>query len=68
MAMSLEQAQEMVVCAEKNKRILMIGFNRRYAPVYEWAKAEGLEHLDYAAIIKLWEKLLDLKISGDENE
>jgi len=36
--------------------------------VYEWAKAEGLEHLDYAAIIKLWEKLLDLKISGAENK
>jgi virulence factor len=40
MAMSLKQAEEMVACAEKNGRVLMIGFNRRYAPVYEWAKTE----------------------------
>lgn len=40
MAMSLKQAEEMLACAEKNVRILMVGFNRRYAPVYEWAKDE----------------------------
>jgi 3-hydroxyisobutyrate dehydrogenase len=36
--------------------------------VYEWAKAEGLGELDYAAIIKLWEKLLNLSISGADRE
>ena len=40
MAMSLARAKEMVRCAEENQRVLMIGFNRRYAPVYEWAKNE----------------------------
>lgn len=40
MAMSIKEAEEMVECAEKNNLILMIGFNRRYAPVYEWAKKE----------------------------
>jgi virulence factor len=43
MAMSLGQAEEMVRCAEMNRRVLMIGFNRRYAPVYEWARAEFRE-------------------------
>jgi len=40
MAMSIKQAEEMVRCAEKYQRVLMIGFNRRYAPVYEWALKE----------------------------
>jgi virulence factor len=43
MAMSLGQAEQMVQCAAKNGRVLMIGFNRRYAPVYEWAKKEFSE-------------------------
>jgi 3-hydroxyisobutyrate dehydrogenase-like beta-hydroxyacid dehydrogenase len=34
--------------------------------VYEWAKAEGLGQLDYAAIIKLWERVLNVKITGTE--
>jgi virulence factor len=38
MTMSISKSKEMVHCAEENKRILMIGFNRRYAPVYEKAK------------------------------
>lgn len=40
MAMSLSQAEEMVSCARENNLVLMIGFNRRYAPVYDWAKQE----------------------------
>jgi virulence factor len=40
MAMTIPQAEEMVACAEANGRVLMIGFNRRYAPVYDWAKRE----------------------------
>jgi virulence factor len=44
MAMSIKEAREMVECAEKFGRVLMIGFNRRYAPVYEQAKAEFAEH------------------------
>ena len=44
MAMSVARAEEMVKCAEKNGCILMIGFNRRYAPVYEAAKKEYLKN------------------------
>jgi virulence factor len=40
MAMSIPQAEEMIACAKKNDRKLVIGFNRRYAPVYDWAKQE----------------------------
>lgn len=36
--------------------------------VYEWAKAEGLGQLDYAAIIKLWERVLNLRITGTEKK
>lgn len=39
-ALSIAQAREMAACAQANRRVLMIGFNRRYAPVYEWAKQE----------------------------
>lgn len=38
MAMSLEEASRMVKVADETRRILMIGFNRRYAPVYTYAK------------------------------
>lgn len=38
MAMSLEEASRMAEVADKTQRILMIGFNRRYAPVYTHAK------------------------------
>lgn len=37
-AMSLADGERLVRCSEENKRIFMIGFNRRYAPVYEKAK------------------------------
>jgi virulence factor len=40
MAMTIPQAEEMVACAEANRRVLVIGFNRRYAPVYDWARQE----------------------------
>lgn len=40
MAMSISQAEEMISCAKENRRRLVIGFNRRYAPVYDWAKQE----------------------------
>jgi virulence factor len=40
MDVSLGKARAMVQAAERHRRILMIGFNRRYAPVYEWAKQE----------------------------
>lgn len=43
MAMSISQAEEMVSCARENNLVLMIGFNRRYAPVYDWAKHEFAE-------------------------
>ena len=35
---SIRKATEMVEVAEMNNRILMVGFNRRYAPVYVKAK------------------------------
>lgn len=38
MAMTLEEAHKMVEIANKNKRILSIGFNRRYTPVYRRVK------------------------------
>ncbi|MBD3306456.1 gfo/Idh/MocA family oxidoreductase [candidate division KSB3 bacterium] len=44
MAMSLKEAQAMVDLADQMDRLLMIGFNRRYAPVYERAKAEFADH------------------------
>lgn len=44
MAMSIKEAKEMVDQAEKFGQVLMIGFNRRYAPVYEQAKAEFAEN------------------------
>ncbi len=40
MAMSIKEAQEMVQLSDKKNKILMIGFNRRYAPVYDKAKNE----------------------------
>ena len=40
MATSLNHARAMVDCAERSKRVLMIGFNRRHAPAYTWAKQE----------------------------
>jgi virulence factor len=40
MAMAIREAEEMVNCADKKGRVLMIGFNRRFAPVYENAKKE----------------------------
>lgn len=38
MATSLEDARSMTELAMKRDRLLMIGFNRRYAPVYQKAK------------------------------
>ena len=38
MAMTLTEARRMAELAEKKSRILMIGFNRRYAPVYVKAR------------------------------
>ena len=38
MAMSLGDAEKMVAAAEKNGRILMVGFNRRFMPVFRKAK------------------------------
>jgi len=35
--------------------------------VYEWAKSSGYGSEDYAAIIKLWEEMLNLKITGSES-
>jgi virulence factor len=41
----LSEAQEVVDLAEQASKILMVGFNRRYAEVYERARAEfGDEH------------------------
>jgi len=34
MALTLKQSKEMVEIAKENEKILMVGFNRRYAPVY----------------------------------
>ena len=38
MATKLDDARRMTELAAEQDRILMIGFNRRYAPVYQWAK------------------------------
>lgn len=40
MATSLPMAEEMVKTAADQGKVLMIGFNRRFAPVYELARAE----------------------------
>jgi 3-hydroxyisobutyrate dehydrogenase-like beta-hydroxyacid dehydrogenase len=32
--------------------------------IYEWARVEGLGERDYASIILLWEKLLEIRITG----
>lgn len=38
LASSIQQAEDLVRCADENQKTLMVGFNRRYAPVYEKAK------------------------------
>jgi virulence factor len=38
-AYSYEESQELVELAERSGRILMVGFNRRFAPMYESLKA-----------------------------
>lgn len=38
MGLTLKEADEMAELAEQTKRMLMIGFNRRFAPVYQKAK------------------------------
>lgn len=38
LALTLAKSREMVETAEKNGRLLMVAFNRRYAPVYRRAK------------------------------
>jgi len=34
--------------------------------IYEWARVEGLGEKDYASIILLWEKLLGIRIGGNQ--
>lgn len=38
LALTLEKSKEMVDAAERNKKLLMVALNRRYAPVYAKAK------------------------------
>lgn len=38
LSQSLAEAEELAALAEKTGRILMVGFNRRFMPVYVWAK------------------------------
>lgn len=40
MALDLEAARTMVACARENRRQLMVGFNRRYAPLYQEARRQ----------------------------
>ena len=40
MATTMEDAEALVKAAERTRTLLMIGFNRRYAPVYEVLKRE----------------------------
>ena len=42
LALTLKQGAEMVEAAKSNKKILMMGFNRRYAPVYVKVKDQYL--------------------------
>lgn len=44
MGMTLRESHDMAEQAEKSRKMLMIGFNRRYAPVYQKAKSvyEGI--------------------------
>lgn len=44
MATTLRDAETLVQVAERNGVLLMVGFNRRYAPVYERFKAEWSGH------------------------
>lgn len=40
LAETLEQAEKRVALANRKKRILMVGFNRRFAPLYQILKSE----------------------------
>lgn len=40
LALTLKESKEMVDIAEKNNKILMVGLNRRYAPVYQKVKEQ----------------------------
>jgi virulence factor len=45
LAYSFEQSRKLVELAEKTGRILMVGFNRRFAPMYSRLKAEEARQL-----------------------
>ena len=48
LAATIEQAEQLVETAERTGRKLMVGFNRRFAPMYQQVKQEGLFHtLDF---------------------
>lgn len=40
LALTLKESKEMVEAAEKNNKFLMVGLNRRYAPVYQKVKEQ----------------------------
>jgi 3-hydroxyisobutyrate dehydrogenase len=64
--MSVELAykdSELVCEMGRDLRIPMYVTNTAHS-VYEWARAEGLGVKDYASIILLWEKILDIRVSG----
>ncbi|OLS33576.1 Gfo/Idh/MocA family protein [Bacillus sp. MRMR6] len=48
LAMTLRESEEMVNVAEQTKKILMVGFNRRFAPVYSKAKAAYGDRVPHA--------------------
>jgi virulence factor len=48
LAMTLRESEEMVNVAEQVNKILMVGFNRRFAPVYSKAKAAYGENVPHA--------------------
>lgn len=66
MAVDLAYKDSELICDfAKEMGVPVFLINSTHA-IYEWAKAEGLGQLDYAAIIKLWEKVLNIRITGTE--
>jgi len=64
MTVSLAYKDSELICDfAKEMGVPVFLINSAHA-IYEWAKAEGLGELDYAAIIQLWERMLHIKVSG----
>ncbi|UUE38237.1 Gfo/Idh/MocA family oxidoreductase [Pectobacterium aroidearum] len=53
LAETLEQAEALVGLAEQRQKILMVGFNRRFAPCYQQLKQQLKQRLDQPASLRM---------------